>query len=111
DQARDAAGRPQPARQANGLRPQAPQVYGVLELEQLAPFLDDLYAACAAQGLPARTAISEYAPGQVEITLEHRADALQAMDEAVRYKRLVRGVAHKHGYQACFMAKIGRAHV
>ncbi len=105
DQARDAAGRPQPARQANGVRPQAPQVYGVLEREQLAPFLDDLYAACAAQGLPARTAISEYAPGQVEITLEHRADALQAMDEAVRYKRLVRGVAHKHGYQACFMAK------
>ena len=105
DQARDAEGRPQPARQANGLRPQAPQVYGVLELEQLAPFLDDLYAACAAQGLPARTAISEYAPGQVEITLEHRSDALQAMDEAVRYKRLVRGVAHQHGYQACFMAK------
>lgn len=105
DQARDAAGRPQPARQANGVRPQAPQVYGVLELEQLASFLDDLYAACAAQGLPARTAISEYAPGQVEITLEHRSDALQAMDEAVRYKRLVRGVAHKHGYQACFMAK------
>ncbi|CAD5376236.1 glutamine synthetase family protein [Pseudomonas sp. OF001] len=105
DQARDAAGRPQPARQANGVRPQAPQVYGVLELEQLASFLDDLYAACAAQGLPARTAISEYAPGQVEITLEHRADALQAMDEAVRYKRLVRGVAHKHGFQACFMAK------
>ncbi len=105
DQARDAEGRPQPARQANGLRPQAPQVYGVLELEQLAPFLDDLYAACAAQGLPARTAISEYAPGQVEITLEHRSDALQAIDEAVRYKRLVRGIAHRHGMQACFMAK------
>lgn len=105
DRERDAGGRPQPARQANGVRPQAPQVYGVLELEQLAPFLDDLYAACAAQGLPARTAISEYAPGQLEITLEHRTDALQAMDEAVRYKRLVRGVAHKHGYQACFMAK------
>lgn len=105
DRQRDAAGRPQPARQANGVRPQAPQVYGVLELEQLAPFLDDLYAACAAQNLPARTAISEYAPGQVEITLEHRTDALQAMDEAVRYKRLVRGVAHKHGHQACFMAK------
>ena len=40
--------------------------------------------------IPARTAISEYAPGQVEITLEHRNDALQAMDEAVRYKRLVK---------------------
>ena len=105
DRERDAAGRPQPARQADGRRPQAPQVYGVLELEQQAAFLDALYAACAAQGLPVRTAISEYAPGQLEITLEHRSDALQAMDEAVRYKRLVRGVAHSQGLQACFMAK------
>lgn len=44
------------------------------------------------------------APGQVEITLEH-GDALEAMDQAVRYKRLVKGVAHKHGMQATFMAK------
>ena len=40
----------------------------------------------------------------MEITLEH-GDALEAMDQAVRYKRLVKGVAHKHGMQACFMAK------
>ena len=53
------------------MRPQAPQVYGVYELEQLQPFLDDLYDACEVQGLPVRTAISEYAPGQVELTLEH----------------------------------------
>ena len=96
---------PQPARQDNGLRPQGIQVYGVHELEQQQTFLDDLYAACQAQGLPVRTAISEYAPGQLELTLEHRHDALQAMDEAVRYKRLVKGVAHRHGKQACFMAK------
>ncbi|MFZ5960117.1 glutamine synthetase family protein [Pseudomonas knackmussii] len=105
DKNRDASGRPQPALQANGVRPQAPQVYGVYELEQLQPFLDDLYAACEAQGLPVRTAISEYAPGQVELTLEHRFDALRAVDEGVRYKRLVKGVANKHGLIACFMAK------
>ncbi|WP_137817490.1 glutamine synthetase family protein [Pseudomonas sp. 2FG] len=105
DQQRDANGRPQPARQMNGVRPQAPQVYGVAELEQVQPFLDDLYAACETQGLPVRTAISEYAPGQLELTLEHRFDALQAIDEGVRYKRLVKGVANKHGLQACFMAK------
>lgn len=105
DKQRDASGRPQPALQMNGVRPQAPQVYGVYELEQLQPFLDDLYAACEVQGLPVRTAISEYAPGQVELTLEHRFDALQAVDEGVRYKRLVKGVANKHGLQACFMAK------
>ncbi|MET1076961.1 MAG: glutamine synthetase family protein [Pseudomonas sp.] len=105
DRERAADGRPLPARQANGARPHATQVYGVYELEQLQPFLNDLYEACEAQGLPARTAISEYAPGQVEITLEHRYDALQAIDEGVRYKRLVKGVANRHGLQACFMAK------
>ncbi|MDG9930301.1 MULTISPECIES: glutamine synthetase family protein [unclassified Pseudomonas] len=104
DQQRDAQGRPQPALDADGGRPRSTQVYGLRELEQIEPFLADLYAACKAQGIPARTAISEYAPGQVEITLEH-GDALQAMDQAVRYKRLVKGVAHRHGMQACFMAK------
>ena len=104
DARRDAQGRPQPALDADGGRPRATQVYGLRELEQIEPFLADLYAACKAQGIPARTAISEYAPGQVEITLEH-GDALQAMDQAVRYKRLVKGVAHRHGMQACFMAK------
>ena len=97
DQQRDSNGRPQPARDADGQRPRATQVYGLRELEQIEPFLADLYSACKLQGIPARTAISEYAPGQVEITLEHRSDALQAMDDAVRYKRLVKGVAHKHG--------------
>ncbi|HAC67500.1 MAG TPA: glutamine synthetase [Pseudomonas sp.] len=105
DRARDAQGRPLPAVQMNGVRPGSPQVYGVYELEQLQPFLDDLYAACEAQGLPVRTAISEYAPGQLELTLLHRVDALQAIDEGVRYKRLVKGVANRHGLQACFMAK------
>ncbi|KTT58755.1 glutamine synthetase [Pseudomonas oryzihabitans] len=105
DRARDTQGHPQPALQMNGARPGAPQVYGVYELEQLQPFLDDLYAACEVQGLPVRTAISEYAPGQLELTLEHRLDALQAIDEGIRYKRLVKGVANRHGLQACFMAK------
>ena len=58
DQSRGEGGRPLPALQMNGHRPNATQVYGVYELEQLQPFLDDLYHACEVQGLPARTAIS-----------------------------------------------------
>ncbi|AUG01671.1 glutamine synthetase [Pseudomonas sp. 09C 129] len=104
DAKRDGNGRPQPALDADGGRPRHTQVYGLRELEQIEPFLADLYAACKLQGIPARTAISEYAPGQVEITLEH-GDALEAMDQAVRYKRLVKAVAHRHGMQATFMAK------
>ncbi len=105
DRERDSQGRPQPARDSDGGRPLTTQVYGLRELEQIEPSLADPYSGCKLQGIPARTAISEYAPGQVEITLEHSSDALQAMDEAVPYKRLVKGVNHKHGMVACFMAK------
>jgi glutamine synthetase len=79
--------------------------YGLGRLDDMSPLFDDLYAAARAQDLPVRTLMSEYAPGQFEITLEHRADALLAVDEAVRFKRAVRGVARRHGCIACFMAK------
>jgi glutamine synthetase len=49
--------------------------------------------------------MAEYAPGQFEITLAHRADALRAVDEAVLFKRLIKAVAARHGYLATFMAK------
>jgi len=52
-----------------------------------------------------RTLMGEYAPGQFEITLEHRADALRAVDDAILFKRAVRGVAMRHGRVASFMAK------
>jgi glutamine synthetase len=80
-------------------------VYSIDEVEAHAPFFDELYAACRVQGLPAETAISEFGTGQMEITLTHRTDALRALDEAVMYRRLVKGVASKHGLKACFMAK------
>ena len=82
-----------------------PHVYCLEEIEALAPFFDDLYRACDVQDLPAETAISEFGPGQLEITLLHRADTLRALDEGVMFRRLIKGIAQKHGYLACFMAK------
>ena len=79
--------------------------YSLQRLDDLAPLFNDVYAAAAAQGLPAETLMSEYSPGQFEITLHHRDDALRAVDEAVMFKRVLRGVAQKHGLIACFMAK------
>jgi glutamine synthetase len=79
--------------------------YSLQRLDDLAPLFSEVYTAAKAQGLPAETLMSEYAPGQFEITLRHRADALRAVDEAVMFKRLLRGVAQKHGLIACFMAK------
>jgi glutamine synthetase len=79
--------------------------YSLTRLDDLAPLFDEVYRAAIAQDLPAETLMSEYAPGQFEITLQHRDDALRAVDEAVMFKRVLRGVAAKHGLIACFMAK------
>lgn len=87
----------------HGARPHG--VYGLRELEDEAGFLRELWSAADAQGVPLEGAIAEYAPGQIELTLKHKADALRAADEAVMYKRIAKGVAVRHGREATFMAK------
>ncbi len=79
--------------------------YSLNRLDDLKELFDDLFAAARAQDLPAETLMSEYAPGQFEITLHHRRDALKAVDEAILFKRLIKGIAAKHGVTATFMAK------
>lgn len=79
--------------------------YGLGKLDEMSPLFDEVYRAARVQDLPARTLMSEYAPGQFEVTLEHRSDALAAADDAIQWKRLVRGVAARHGRIATFMAK------
>lgn len=99
-------GRPQPARlPLTGERPSAIQVYRVDELDRLEPFVDAVYQAAEEQGLPVETMISEYAPGQYELTLRHRPDGLRAADDLVMLKRLIRALAARNGMIASFMAK------
>lgn len=95
-----AADPPRPARGAVH-----PQVYGLAEMEALRPFLDAVNAAGDASGITVEAAISENAAGQVEVGLTHHADALRAADEAVLFKRIVRGCAALHGMMATVMAK------
>jgi glutamine synthetase len=99
-------GRPTaPLSQTNASRQQHYQPYHLQDVDDFAPFFKDLYAFCDVQGLPAKTLISEYAPGQMEIVLRHRNDVLHACDEAVMLKRLIKATAEKHGFVATFMAK------
>ncbi|TKT76177.1 glutamine synthetase family protein [Aquamicrobium sp. LC103] len=75
------------------------------EIDAFEAFISDVYASCAEQRIPVDTAISENGVGQFEINLNHVPDALQAADDAVLFKRTVRGIARKHGFAATFMAK------
>lgn len=106
DMARGPNGEVLPARSVRtGRRPEGIQVYGLPEIEDHAPFLRELWAAADVLGLPLEGAISEFAPAQLELTLHHKPDAMAAADDAVRYKRAVKGIAPRHGCEATFMAK------
>jgi len=75
------------------------------DLAEIDPFLADLAGVCRAQNIPAGAALSEYAPGQFEVNLQHVDDPALACDHAVLLKRAVKAVARRHQLAASFMAK------
>ena len=86
-----------------GIDPQ--HMYGMAELDGLERFLACIRQAAIAQDLPVDTILSEAATSQFEVNLSHRADAMAAADDAVLLRRLISGVARRHGLKASFMAK------
>lgn len=75
------------------------------DLEDIDPFLAELYSVCAAQNLPVGATLKEFSPGQLEVNLHHVSSAELACDHAVLLKRAVKAVAKRHGMAASFMAK------
>lgn len=99
-------GKVQPARDVlDGRHSRKTEVYSVDHLHGMLPLFSDVYAAAEKSGITAETLISEYAPGQYELTLHYRESVLQAADDLVRLKRILRTQARAHGVMACFMAK------
>lgn len=99
-------GRPQTSvNPATGERNRSTQVYYMQDLNDYQAFTDAVADACAAQGIPADTAVAEYAPGQFEINLKHRADAVAACDDALLLRRAIKATAEEQGMIASFMAK------
>lgn len=106
DPQRTEAGRIQPPRLPGlGRRDYRTQINSMADLNEFSAVLAEISAACEAQRIPSGTALAEYGPGQFEVNLRHSDDALLACDQAIRFKRLVRGVASRHGMEATFMAK------
>lgn len=99
-----------PLSPASGVRQSTTQVYGMNELYDFDHALTEIHEAALSQGIPADTAVAEYGPGQCEINLHHVADAVRAGDDAILFKRVVRGVAARHKLDATFMAKPYAAH-
>jgi len=94
---------PQPVGTANG--PDRQRMYGLEDLADHAPLIEDIRAAAHAQAVPVDTIVKEAAPGQFEVNLKHRRDPLGAADDVIMLRRIITGCARRHGLQATFMAK------
>jgi glutamine synthetase len=106
DVERTAAGHAQPPRSRfTGRRETRTQVNSMTDLESVSDILAEITATCEAQAVPTGAALAECGPNQWEVNLRHVADAREACDQAIRFKRIVKGVAHRNGVEATFMAK------
>ena len=94
-----------PIAPGTGKRDAATQVYSLEDIDNYDAFLQDVRTACIAQGIPASSAVAEYAPAQFEVNLNHQSDLVDACDNALLLKRTVRAIAKEHGFVATFMPK------
>lgn len=103
----DETQRPKPPvlSEGHGRRLTETDCYSIDEMDGLSSFFSEVREVCEIQGVPADTIISELGPGQFEINLNHVADPLAAGDQAILFKRLIKGISRKHGYASTFMAK------
>ena len=85
--------------------PDAQFMYGLDALAQKSGFFADVRQAAQWAHLPIDTIVKEAGPGQFEVNLNHRADALRAADDVVLLKRAIQECARKHDMIASFMAK------
>ncbi len=74
-------------------------------VDALDDYLQTLRAYAKAMNLPAEATTAEFGPGQFEVNLLHRPDALAAADDCLYLKRVAEQAARKHGLKSTCMAK------
>lgn len=69
-------------------------------------FVSQLLTQLDQQDVDVELVHAESAPGQVEVVLQYRTDAVEAMDRVVLARETIQEVAHHHGLKALFLPKI-----
>jgi glutamine synthetase len=99
-------GRPRPpARLMYRDQPNGFQLYDMGAVDALDDYLQTVRSWAKLQDIPADATTAEFGPGQFEINLLHRADALAAADDCIYLKRIAEQAARRHGLKSTCMAK------
>jgi glutamine synthetase len=85
--------------------PNGYQLYDMSATHALDPYLQTVRAWANAMELPADATTAEFGPGQFEINLLHRPDALAAADDCIYLKRIAEQAARRFGLKSTCMAK------
>ena len=94
-----------PASRSNGHTHTGGQLFAIDAMQEQAPLLYEIRETAKAMQLPLDGIIKELGPSQYEANLMHLDDPVQVADNTQLIKRVIKGVAQKHGYIASFMAK------
>src|SRR5690606_35303752 len=86
-------------------QPNGFQLYDMRTADELDGYLQTVRAFAKAMDLPAEAATAEFGPGQFEINLLHRPDALAAADDCIYLKRIAEQAARRFGLKSTCMAK------
>lgn len=86
-------------------QPNGFQLYDMRATDAMEDYLQTVKSYVRAMGLPADATTAEFGPGQFEINLNHRPDALAAADDCIYLKRVVEAAAQRHGLKSTCMAK------
>jgi glutamine synthetase len=92
--------------------PSRPLTFGFEEMDALSPFIDDVYRICEVR-VSRHAVMKESGPGQFEINLQHRPDAVAAALDGLLLKRAVKARrermarSHLHGQAAPRLGRLG----
>lgn len=78
--------------------------YSLLRSAQFSEFYEELLTVCDQMQIPIEGLHTEIGPGVLEAALQ-QAPILEAADRAILFKSVVKTLAQKRGWTACFMAK------
>ncbi len=99
-------GRPRPpAKLMYKDQPNGFQLYDMSAVDALDDYLQTVRHWAKLQDIPADATTAEFGPGQFEINLLHRADALAAADDCIYLKRIAEQAAREFGMKSTCMAK------
>ncbi len=86
-------------------KPNGYQLYDMRTTDMMDGYLQTVRAWAKAMDLPADATTAEFGPGQFEINLLHRPDALAAADDCIYLKRIADQAARRFGLTSTCMAK------